>query len=236
MSNQKASDTTNNGLSLGEQAVADYLRRHPGFFEDKPGLLTDLRVPHAAGTAVSLVERQVAVLRDNNARLQEQLEGLIQVAHENDALNGLLHTFTLQVIQCESMNDLLSLVDKKLRRDFSADLVALRLFTCPGEGAEPRSEYPEDPDALCGQFRRLLTSGKPYCGQLSDEQLGVLFGEQAESVASSALLPLGSRGGLGLLVIGSVERDRYHSGMDTSFLARLAGIISAALGRHLDDA
>ena len=57
-----ASESERMAQAIGEQDVADYLRRHPDFFEDKPTLLADLRVPHATGTAVSLVERQVAVL------------------------------------------------------------------------------------------------------------------------------------------------------------------------------
>jgi len=89
VSNQKttASKSANTRLQPDEQSVADYLRRHPCFFEDKPTLLVDLRVPHATGSAVSLVERQVAVLREGNAGLQKQLKELVQVARENGQLN-----------------------------------------------------------------------------------------------------------------------------------------------------
>jgi len=237
VSNQKttASESTNSSLHLGEQGVADYLRQHPSFFEDKPTLLADLRVPHTAGTAVSLVERQVAVLREGNASLQDQLESLLQVARENDKLNALLHTFTLRIIESDSLETLLQLIDKQLRLSFSADLVSVRLLACTEDAALlSRDEFPDDADALCGLFRRELSGSKPFCGQLSNEQLAALFGEQAESVASSALLPLGSRGAYGLLVIGSYERDRYHAGIDTAFLKNLSEVVSASVGKHLD--
>lgn len=228
----KSADTRPN---LGEQGVAEYLRQHPAFFEDKPTLLADLRVPHTAGSAVSLVERQVTVLRESNASLQEQLKSLLQVARDNDKLNALLHTFTLRMIESDSLDNLLQLIDKQLRRSFSADLVAMRLLACIEDSVLlSRDEFPEDPDALCGLFRRLLSSGKPHCGTLNNEQLAALFGEQAESVASSALLPLGSRGELGMLAIGSYERDRYHAGIDTAFLKNLSEVVSAAVGKHLD--
>ncbi len=237
MSNQKttAPKPTNTRPQPDDQSVADYLRRHPGFFEDKPTLLADLRVPHATGSAVSLVERQVAVLRESNTNLQKQLKELVQVARENGQLNAQLHTFTLQIIESDSLDALLTLIDKQLRRNFSAGLVALRLLVGPGDDKlVSRDEFPADADALRGLFRRLLSAGKPHCGPLNDEQRTALFGEQAEGIASSALLPLGKQGDLGLLAIGSFEKDRYHTSMDTSFLDNLAEVITVAVGKYLD--
>jgi len=237
VSNQKttASKSANTGSQPDEQSVADYLRRHPGFFEDKPTLLADLRVPHATGSAVSLVERQVAVLRESNASLQKQLKELVQVARENGQLNVQLHKFTLQIIENDSLDALLVLINKQLCRNFSASRVALRLLVGAGDGKSvSRDEFPADADAFRGLFRRLLSAGKPHCGPLNGEQLVALFGEQAESIASSAVLPLGKQGDLGLLAIGSFEKDRYHTSMDTSFLDNLAEVITVAMGKYLD--
>jgi len=236
VSNQKTNtpEAESSAASLDEQGVADYLRRHPTFFEDKPTLLADLRIPHTTGSAVSLVERQVAALRDGNAKLKQQLEGLIQVAHENDRLNALLHKLTLKLLDCRALDALLALIDKQLRRDFSADLLAIRLLGEPTDRALlSHPEFPADADAFRGHFQRLLSAGKPYCGRLKSDQLEVLFGEQAEGIASSALLPLGKGGELGLLVIGSTERDRYHTSIDTAFLTRMAEVIATAMGQFL---
>jgi len=237
VSNQKttASKSANTRLQPDEQSVADYLRQHPGFFEDKPTLLADLRVPHATGSAVSLVERQVAVLREGNAGLQKQLKELVQVARENGQLNVQLHKFTLQIIENDSLDALLILINKQLCRNFSASRVALRLLVGSGDGKPvSRDEFPADADAFRGLFRRLLSAGMPHCGPLNDEQRAALFGEQAESIASSAVLPLGKQGDLGLLAIGSFEKDRYHSSMDTSFLDNLAEVITVAVGKYLE--
>lgn len=241
MSNQETTTSESEKIvqSIGEQGVADYLRRHPDFFEDKPTLLADLRIPHATGSAVSLVERQVAVLREANASLQDQLEGLIQVARDNDKLNNLLHKLTLRLIDCGNLTDLLDLVSTRLRRDFSADLSAVRLISSPEEKAlVTRAEFVSDVDAFCGLFQRLLSSGKPYCGQLKTDQLEALFGDQAAEVGSTALLPLsrrngGGQGELGLLAIGSFERSRFHSGVDTAFLERMSEVIASTLQGYL---
>ena len=51
-----------------EAGIAEYLQQHPDFFERHGSVLAKLKIPHARGAAaVSLVERQVAVLRDKNA-------------------------------------------------------------------------------------------------------------------------------------------------------------------------
>lgn len=240
MSNQETRNTTiaepeKAAASIDERGVADYLRRHPGFFEDKPSLLADLRVPHTAGAAVSLVERQVAVLRESNASLHKQLDSLLHVARANDKLNALLHKFTLHMIKCESLDVLLDIINKKLRQDFSADIVAIRLLTEPKDKVlMSHSAFLSDADAFRGLFQRLLGAGKPYCGQLKKEQLDALFGEQAGEVSSSAVLPLGVGGELGMVVIGGFERDRYHADSDTAFLKSMSEVMAAALGRHLD--
>jgi uncharacterized protein YigA (DUF484 family) len=48
-------------------------------------------------------------------------------------------------------------------------------------------------------------------------------------MGSVALVPLGEKGALGLLALGSADRDRFHPGMSTEFLARLAELIGDSL-------
>lgn len=216
--------------TLDEQAVADYLRQHTNFFENKSALLTDLRIPHDAGGAVSLVERQIATLRDNNQRQQKQLDSLIEIARENDRLNERLHRLMLGVMACSDLAELLDLVARGLRDDFAADLVSIRILSTPQQqDISARAEFVEDQEAFRELFGTVLTSGKPYCGRLKIAQLVALFGEHADEVGSSALLPLGKRGAAGLLAICSYNESRFHTGADTAFLTRMGEVISSAL-------
>ena len=48
------------------EQVAAYLRAHKDFFVEHEALLADITIPHETGKAVSLVERQVVVLRERN--------------------------------------------------------------------------------------------------------------------------------------------------------------------------
>jgi len=48
-------------------------------------------------------------------------------------------------------------------------------------------------------------------------------------MGSVALVPLGDKGSVGLLALGSTDRDRFHPGMSTEFLARMGDLVSDAL-------
>jgi uncharacterized protein YigA (DUF484 family) len=160
---------------IGEQGVANYLRSHPNFFEDKPTLLSDMRVPHQTGSAVSLVERQVTTLRESNENRQAQLDGLIQIARDNDRLNSHLHQLTLELMEAEDLKNLLAIISNRLKEDFETDVATVHLLCAPSSEAD--SNLPEivaDVDVFSRHFKRILNgdkggtkgSAKPYCGRL----------------------------------------------------------------------
>ncbi len=68
--------------------MSEYLQNYPDFFERNSPLLAKLRLPHLrdVGATVSLVERQVEVLRERNQTLERKLKELVEVARANDAL------------------------------------------------------------------------------------------------------------------------------------------------------
>ena len=71
MSTQRKADFVDDGLS--DEAVRDYLEANPAFFERHSAILSSLSVPHGSGEAVSLVERQVSMLRQKEIKMQRQL-------------------------------------------------------------------------------------------------------------------------------------------------------------------
>ena len=86
---------------LDAQQVADYLRRHPAFFAEYDELLPELIIPHQPGQAVSLVERQVKLLRERNIDVRHRLNQLMDVARENDRLFEALAAACRSVSSCE---------------------------------------------------------------------------------------------------------------------------------------
>ncbi len=223
------------------QTVADYLRGHPDFFLTHPGLLTELAVPHASGEAVSLVEKQVAVLRNQNQHLKEQLQTLIHNARANEALSQRMHTLTLSLMGCDTPERLFTALYDRLREDFDADGVVICLTEEAAQIPRPAASRPSlEVRHLTREdlqpFDDLLKGHQAVCGRLTHRQRSYLFGEQAAAVTSVALTPLrappdaeGRAGMLGMLAIGSHDNQRFQSGMGTVFLKQLADIVAAKL-------
>ena len=219
-----------------EASVREYLRAHPDFFERNSTLLGSLTVPHGSGDAVSLVERQVSVLRHRELKLERRLKELLGVARANDALAAKIHALSLSLIATTSLNDTIRTIETALRLSFGADQSVLVLF---GDG-----EQFDDVDA--GRFFRVvdrnadelrpfasfLNGRGPRCGQVRDTQREYLFRGDADEIGSVALVPLGSGAQIGFLAIGSAAADRFHPGMSIDFLARVGDLVAAALERY----
>lgn len=217
---------------LDEQSVATYLQQNPDFFERHQGLLLKLRLPHArGGSTISLVERQIEVMREKHAALEAKLAGLVSVARANDAIADKLHRFTRRLLKASSRADTVSRIEAGLREDFDA-FHSVLLLTGEYPDLAPqrfvRTLAGDDPGWK--SFDSLFASGKPRCGQARDSQRELLFGPESANIGSVALVPLAEKGAsLGVLALGSPDRDRFHPGMSTEFLARMADLIADLL-------
>lgn len=242
--------TRQHGIStdtMQDHSVVEYLRDHPDFFNTHTGLLAEIHVPHQSHGAVSLIERQVIVLREQNQDIKRQLQALVQVARDNDRLNQRVQQLTLTLLEAKDLNTTLRVLANSLHEDFRADALVLCLF-----GRTPRlPEYDESgllrlrslpAEQLDTSFGGLLATGKPLCGHLRRGQLNALFEDQeqdpAGQIGSAVVLALGTPGGdtparYGLLGIGSRDGKRYHAGMGTLFLSYLGDLIGRAIARHL---
>jgi uncharacterized protein YigA (DUF484 family) len=216
-----------------EESVARYLQHNPDFFERHQPLLSRLRLPHArTGATISLVERQVEVLREHQASLEQKLAEFVKVARSNDAVAEKMHRFTRRLLRAISRSVAVEQMEASLREDFDAfHSVLVLVGSDNGLPAQRfvRTVSVDDPNLK--SFESLFASGKPRCGQARDSQRDFLFGADANDIGSVALVPLGEKGSVGLLALGSTDRDRFHPGMSTEFLARLGDLITDALAR-----
>ena len=114
--------------TLSAEAVARYLAQDSNFFEHYPELLNDLKIPHPTRGAVSLIERQVAGLREKIRQLERKLVDLIQVARDNQRLSTRLHRLTLGLMDAESIDDVLATTKDLLRSEFPSTHVVIRLL------------------------------------------------------------------------------------------------------------
>jgi len=218
-------------METEEESIAVYLQHNPDFFERHQAVLTRLRLPHArGGSTISLVERQIEVLREKHAALEGKLAELMGVARANDAIADKLHRFTRRLLRAGSRTESITQMEASLREDFDAFHSVLVLIGAQVDLAPQRFVHAvQADDSNLKSFESLFTNGKPRCGQARDSQREFLFGSDAKDIGSVALVPLGEKGSLGLLALGSTDRDRFHPGMSTEFLARMAELIADSL-------
>lgn len=220
--------------AISEKSVEEYLRTHPDFFLHNPLLLTQLKVPHNCGAAVSLIEHQVTTLRDQNRQLKDKLMDLVNVARDNDRLNERMLRLILALMETKSLDDVLITLEENLLGEFQADAVAIRLFDPNNEISKTHHDkvMTETNDTLL-LFENFFKSNRPLCGRLKQQQLEYLFNTQGSKISSAALVPLGRKSNLGILAIGSFEHERFHPGMGTVFLKQMSTLITSILQRHL---
>lgn len=219
---------------ISEEAVAHFLQTHPEFFERHSRLLAQLRLPHqVSGSAISLIERQVDILRERNRKLERKLRELVEVARANDSLAQKIHTLAHDLIGLSERASVMEVVEQALRLEFGADQSVLVLFDNGEAGsAEPPGRFlrrVRRDDPAIKAFDTFMSNGRSRCGQIRDAQRDFLFGEETNEIGSAALVPLGKECEIGLLAIGSHDANHFHPTKSTDFLSRLGTLVSRAL-------
>lgn len=217
-------------IDLNDDLVRDYLKENGDFLQRNPDMLDHLHISHASGSAVSLVEKQVSVLRERNVDMRHRLNSLTANARENDKLYEATRILVLKLLEARSRDDLYSAFMDSMNTDFEVEHASMILFGEPGDG-ECRVETAE---AARIEIGALLKGRKAVCGVLRKEELAYLFPGAGE-IGSAALMPLANGEELGLIAVGSSDAHRYSSSMGTLFLGHIADVMVRLLPR-LDQA
>lgn len=213
-------------------AVAAYLKQHPSFLSDYPELAAQLTVPREQGSVASLAAYQLQQLREKNAELEQRLAELGAIAADNERLMERVHALNVALLRANTLEVTTRTVMARLSEDFHTEQVRLLLF---GSNADlPRSDWLRQVGGGATELpelAELLERQEPISGRLAPDKLARLFGNDAASIRSAALMPLGDAG---ILAIGSHNPDRFQPGMGTLFLKMIAATVTAALARARD--
>jgi uncharacterized protein YigA (DUF484 family) len=223
-------------LSLDDDSVANYLLEHPDFFSKHEDLLLNLRIPHKSGQAISLLERQVSLLRRRTEDGQQQIKNFVENAKENDALFEKTRTIILNIINTTTLEDLSSLIEEKLTQEFNASSSKLFFAT------ENEIEETDTPSLFFLPLEltrkvlgKLFQRKRAYCGSLNKDQANLFFPETS-NISSVAIIPIHFHGeskltkklpGIPLLVVASNKDNHFNSSLDTLFLDFIGEILSA---------
>ena len=237
------SDSSNKAVSSGtldDDSVSKYLIENPDFFNRKADLLLELTIPHVSGGAISLLERQVALFRERNRDLQNNINNFIFNAEENDALFEKTRIVILEIMKSDSLKNLSSIVADTLKTEFAADASNL-LFIADKPDSDAREKgihiLPAGPTRE--KMGKLFEKKRTFCCELSPEQGRLLFPDSQKEISSAAIIPVHPGDSISgadqysapILVIGSDKHNHFNSSLDTLFLDFIGEILAVHISR-----
>ena len=223
-------------IELSEAQVAAYLRSHSEFFVGQDDLIAELSLPHESGKAISLLERQVTVLRERGYDAKEKLGNLLENARSNDQLFEITRDLVLSLLRAENITELAEAAQDQLADHTNIDACEIILVQHDNLNISPSVRtYP--PKKLEQDFEDVFRLKRTYCGALEKWQLNVLFPGANESIKSTAVCPAIHEGEvLALLAFGNSKKDYFNVQLDTLFLDFIGNVVGAIVYKQLTKA
>lgn len=225
-------------LELDSDLVASYLEHHPDFFIKHEELLALLTIPHESGGAISLLERQVDVLRGRSKNLQSKISNFIANATRNDVLFEKTRALILDLLKATSISELARKVEKKISTDF--DAVESKLIFIENDKSKAKGLNTLESTEAKSIFGELFEKKRTYCGKLEAEKIDRLFSNAKKNIVSVAIVPVHINwssssteepSGTALLIIGSDQKGHFNTGLDTLFLDFIGEVIASLIVR-----
>ena len=234
-SNKKQDSTECEQQLATDLELISLLRENPSILERHPELLAVLEVPHQTGSAVSLIERQIAVLRKQSETQNERMRELMDVARDNMRLTESRHQLAVNLLAARDLADVISTVLDLLQDDLAADHAVIKLFSNDKKLLEESADlFVDEKSEAVAAFKTMLQENNTVCGRGTVDQKDFLFKEQAENIASVAIIPLIAGSNLGLIGLGANNSQRFNASMGTEFLTQIGELVSAAITVQLE--
>lgn len=212
--------------------VAKYLRENRKFFTQHPDLLAEIELPHNSGQAVSLVEKQVSILRERNIEMRQRLNSLLDNARDNDLLFDKTKRLILALVECNQLADMVEALYHSFEKDFGIHYTRIILFGSNGVAAGPaRIESINSARNVIGKRLQAL---KSVSGGVDVKETEYLFDDDAPNVGSAAFSVLSHGNIFGILAIGNQDPTYYRSSMGTIFLGYIAEVLNRLIPKYLN--
>jgi uncharacterized protein YigA (DUF484 family) len=221
-------------VQLDEAQVAAFLKSNPDFLTRHPELFELLELRHASGAAVSLIERQVEILRGKSGRLEDRLKGLLDAARDNEVRAANVHRLARSLIRAPTLAATVTALRKCLREDFDVDDCWVGIAPSALKRHDIEGLHVLDPAGpVAKAFENFIRTRLAECGPLDEARAKLLFPQSKALPQSAAIVPLEKESGLGMLVLASADRERFQPRQGRLFLDMTADLVAAAVRARL---
>lgn len=219
---------------LDEAEVVAWLKAHPDVLTRHPAVLESIEISHAAGSAVSLIERQVELLRGKNARLESRLDTLIETARANESRADKVLALSRALIRAPSLAAIAVALKCSMREDFDVDDVFLGLNGTAFKRHDIDGVVPIDAGgAIARAYDNFIRTRLVECGPITPERGRLLFPKAEGPILSAAVVPMERDKNLGMIALGSRDAERFQPRQGKLFLEMTAELVAAAVRARL---
>jgi uncharacterized protein YigA (DUF484 family) len=180
-----------------------------------------MTVPHESGKAISLLERQVKILRDRSIESRHTLNGLLENARYNDQLFSVTRNLILTLLEEDNLDQLTVVTESSLSTQPGIDACRLILVDTSDVANELQSRFPS-----------LLRSKRVLTQALDKHTSALLFPGVTPALRSAALCPVTHHNSLlAVLAIGNHAQDYFTEDLDTLFLDFIGEVLGTLISR-----
>jgi uncharacterized protein YigA (DUF484 family) len=200
-----------------EHLIAQWLLSTPGFFDRHPDLLTQIELVNShSGKAISLQEKQMALLRNQNRDLNQRLSEMLRFGTENDRTQTLMMQWLEGLLASRDRNATIKSITTSLHKLFDIGKVEII-----------------PPEQVFDELKTKLDQA-PICGSV-DLATNLVSADLLLADGSIILIQLKYQSTpLGVLLLASQDKEKFSPQMGLSYIHQLAQFAAAALYRFQD--
>ncbi|MCP4011030.1 MAG: DUF484 family protein [Proteobacteria bacterium] len=205
------------GNQIDEAQIVAWLAESPDFFTRHPGSLSSMELPVDSGTAISLHQYQVRVLREEKVELVQKLGSLLKNVKTNHKIHSDLLGLAGSMVSLAREGAKTPAYLALIKQHFA--LLDVKLIDKTG--------FPEAFKILVS----LVGKADSACNDKPDAALrSLLFEANAARVLSIAVVPVKhGRKCHAYLVLAADDEERFKPGMGGEFLKLLAQLVSSLI-------
>ena len=162
---------------LSSKEIAEYLILNPDFFKENPEVLSSIEIVHESGAAVSLIQKQVELLRSNYNATTDELMKLLGIAKTNENIFSLTKKLIIELVDASNTGELVNILENGFESDFGAKTSRLLFFT------DSPKNLPKDrirsPSEAKKKLETLLKPDEIYCGEIDKDLANFIFNKKS---------------------------------------------------------
>ena len=214
--------------AMNPKDVEDFLILNPDFLLDNSHILNSIEIVHETGGAVSLIQKQVEMLRKNYESTSSNLLKLLDVAKTNEEIFSKSKKLILELITCRNLEDIISTTESYFVGEFEADACKLIFFKENENLPKGRILNAKEAHKYIG---KKYNASDLFCGPLDKKESEFLFDKKA-NIVDCVLVPIKNIDCPGVLALGSKNENTYSEENDSLFLEFIADALSKLIERN----